>query len=251
MAFTTFTEDIEELLNILDNAAIANDSMDGLDFAELMYGEGPAETMNEGFDWEDLMSTLHPSDPVGPSFVNNQFEQQNLYPFAENSDFVLAPFDGTVGQLELDWTTWKPSDGMDGQIEEWTDGLFEELHFPQLVPTATLNSVSVTIGNVEETNLPSPYINPLDEVKEVRYKGKQIKAYKANKTILKHAKNVLNRFRSGSGTERQIVEKLAMKNGEKPFYIYGVGEALKCLGKGSTIGFVAKRNEFIKTHSRI
>jgi hypothetical protein len=50
MAFTNFTEDIDELLNILDNAAIANDSMDGLDFAELMYGEGPAETMNEGFD---------------------------------------------------------------------------------------------------------------------------------------------------------------------------------------------------------
>jgi hypothetical protein len=197
------------------------------------------------------MATLPPSDPMGPSFVNNQFEQQNLYPFAENSDFVLAPFDGTVGQLELDWTTWKPSDGMDGQIEEWTDGLFEELHFPQLVPTATLNSVSVVIGKVDEVNLPSPHINPLDEVKEVKYKGKHIKAYKANKTIFKHTKNVMERFRS-SGNRRHIVEKLVMKNEGKPFYIYGVGEALKGLRDDSaTKGFIAKREKFIRNHPRL
>jgi len=61
----------------------------------------------------------------------------------------------------------------------------------------------------------------------------------------------LKRFRSGSGTDRQIVEKLAMKNGEKPFYIYGVGEALKGLGKDSDNGFIVKREEFIREHSRI
>jgi hypothetical protein len=187
---------------------------------------------------------------MGPSFVNNQFEQQNLNPSLENSDFILPPFDGTVGQLDLDWNAGKPTDGMDGQIEGWTDGLFEELHFPQLVPTATLNSVSVTIGKVEEMNLPSPHINPLDEVKEVKYKGKHIKAYKANKTILKHAKNVMKRFRS-SGNGRHIVEKLGMKNEEKPFYIYGVGEALKDLGSDSAKGFIVKREKFIRDHSRI
>jgi hypothetical protein len=78
MAFTNFTENIDELLNILDEAAITNDTIDGLDFAEFMYGEEPAETMNEGFDWDEFMSTLPLSDPMGPSFVNNQFEQQNL-----------------------------------------------------------------------------------------------------------------------------------------------------------------------------
>ena len=107
MAFTNFTEDIDELLNILDNAAIANDSMDGLDFAELMYGEGPAET-----------------------------------------------------------------------------------------------------------------------------------------------KNVMERFRS-SGNRRHIVEKLVMKNEGKPFYIYGVGEALKGLGDDSAKGFIAKREKFIRNHPRL
>ena len=251
MTFTNFTEDIDDLLNILDEAAIANDNIDGLDFAELMYGEGPAETMNEGFDWEDFISTLPASDPMGPSFVNTQFEQQHHQPFLESFDFSLPPFDGRFGQLDLDLDAGKPTDGIYGHVEGWTDGLFEELQLSQLAPTAALNSVSITIGKVEEVKLPSLYINPLDEVKKLKYKRKEIKAYKANKTILKHAKNVLKRFRSGSGTDRQIVEKLAMKNGEKPFYIYGVGEALKGLGKDSDNGFIVKREEFIREHSRI
>jgi len=173
MAFTKFTEDIDELLNILDEAVIANDNIDGLDFAELMYGEGPTETMNEEFDWEDFISTLPASDLMGPSFVNNQFEQQNLQPFLENFDFVLPPFDETVGQLDLDLNVGMPTDVMDGHVEGWTDGLFEELNLSQLVPNATLNCVSVTIG--EGVNLPSTHINPLDEVKGVKYKGKHFK----------------------------------------------------------------------------
>src|SRR5271154_3074345 len=127
MAYTKFTEDIDELLNILDEAAITNDNIDGLDFAEFMYGEGPAETMNEGFDWEEFMSTLPPSDPMGPSFVNTQFEQQTHQPFLESFDFSLPPFDGMFGQLNLDLNAGKPTDGMYGHVEGWTDGLFEEL----------------------------------------------------------------------------------------------------------------------------
>ena len=42
-----------------------------------------------------------------------------------------------------------------------------------------------------------------------------------------------------------------MKNEEKPFYIYGVGEALKDLGDDSTGEFIAKREKFIRDHSRI
>jgi hypothetical protein len=250
MSFTNFSEDIDDILNILDEAAITNDNIDGLDFAEFMYGGEPAETMKEGFDWDDFMSTLPPSDPMGPSFVNTHFEQPIHQPFLEGFDFNLPLFDGTVGQLDLSLSARKPTDGMEGQVEGWADGLFEELHFSQLVPTATLNSVSVTIGKAEEVILPSPHINPFDEVKECMYKGRKLKAYKANKTILKHAQTVLKRFRT-SGPERHIIEKLAMKNEEKPFHIYGVGEALKGLGKGSTNGFVAKREKFIKDHSRI
>ena len=250
MAFTKFTEDIDELLNILDEAVIANDNIDGLDFAELMYGEGPTETMNEEFDWEDFISTLPASDLMGPSFVNNQFEQQNLQPFLESFDFSLPPFDGMFGQLNLDLNAGKPTDGMYGHVEGWTDGLFEELQLSQLAPIAALNSVSVTIGGVEEVELPSPYINPLDEVKKYKYKGQPIKVYKANKAILQSARNILKRFRS-SGTDRHIVEKLAMKNEGKPIYVYGVGEALKSLGRGSAGGFIAKREKFIRDHSRI
>jgi hypothetical protein len=250
MTFTNLNKDMDELLNILDEAAITNDNIDGLDFVEFIYGEEPAEIMKEGFDWDEFMSTLPTSDPMGPSFVNTQFEQPVQQPFYKNSDFGLPPFDGTVGQLDMDLDAGKPTDGLDESVEGWTDGLFQELQLSQYVPTAALNSVSVNIGKVEGVRLSPPHIDPLDEVKELMYKRKQIKVYKANVTILKHAKRVLKRFR-GNGNGRYIVEKLAMKNEEKPLYIYGIGEALRDLGRGSASGFVAKREKFIREHPRV